>query len=137
NQNDVVPIGFNNFPELTYGINGFLSYKGFEMSVLFQGAGNYYALMREMTAVAFEWEWRATLADHLERWSLDRFENGDPISRPRLSQAGNLSPNAEPSDYWLMNSQYLRLKNVEIAYTFSGKDFLKRYGLNYLRIFAN
>src|SRR5690606_6521990 len=69
--------------------------------------------------------------------SLDRFENGDPISRPRLSQAGNLSPNAEPSDYWLMNSQYLRLKNVEIAYTFSGKDFLKRYGLNYLRIFAN
>ena len=40
NNNDMVPIGYTPFPEISYGFSLGGSYKNFDFSVLFQGAAH-------------------------------------------------------------------------------------------------
>ncbi len=40
NENDFAPIGHPVYPEVNYGISGGLSWKGFDLNILFQGAAN-------------------------------------------------------------------------------------------------
>ena len=97
---DMVPIGYTPVPEIIYGFSFGAQYKGFDFSILFQGADN--------------------------------------VSIPRLS----LNPNGEtdhnyrPSTLWIRDASYLRLKNLEVGYTFTG-GFVKRLNLNSVRLYFN
>lgn len=135
---DIVPIGYSNMPEKVFGLALGGNVKGFDFSVLFQGAGN----------VSIQYFGRAlwpfvlgqnSAKDHiLERWTPERYEQGLPISFPRLSIDPNrgFDHNYQRSIYWTRSASYLRLKNAEVGYTFS-KGVLQKLGLSSVRIYAN
>ncbi len=136
-QNDEVPIGYSNFPQVIYGLSFGGDYKGWDFSVLFQGADRVSTYIGEMGAWAFDTDWRNATTRHLERWTPERYEAGLPITYPRVE----LSPtpgkhNYRPSDFWLQNASYIRLKNMEIAYRFQ-PALLSRIGVGSLRAFVN
>lgn len=134
---DQVPIGYSNIPEKIFGVSFGINYKGFDFSTLFQGASNvsiqYYgfALWPYVNAVS------SAKSIILERWTQERYDNGEPINFPRLGINPNTSKhNYQNSTYWTRDASYIRLKNIEIGYTFK-KELLNRLGLNSVRIFLN
>lgn len=134
--NDLVPIGYTPFPEITYGFSFGGNFKGFDLSVLFQGSGNSsYALPANFQR-GFQQDGSAI--DYIKDWSWtnERYMNGEQIELPRTSAAGSLAHNYQSSTLWIKNVKYLRLKNAEIGYTFDG-SLLKKLGLSSARLYAN
>ena len=136
NQNDQVPSGFNNFPELSFGVPLSISFKNFDVSVLFQGATNSFSIYDGVFGVAFGNTFTATLDRHQGRWTPERFANGELINEPRLSANGTSSPNIQPSDFFMHNSSYVRLKNAEIGYKIP-ESLYKRIGVKSVRFYVN
>jgi TonB-linked SusC/RagA family outer membrane protein len=138
---DQVPIGYSNFPEKVYGFSFGGSYKGFDFSVLFQGAANVSVAYSQLEGTvlynisAFSNGWNGP--DYLaESWTQERYEAGLPIKFPRFCEGYTNSPNYNSSSFWIKDASYLRLKNAEIGYTIPG-DLLKKYEVSYLRLYIN
>jgi TonB-linked SusC/RagA family outer membrane protein len=132
--NDRVPIGYSNFPEVMFGISLGGEWKGFDFSVLFQGADKVSNAPSRRTTQGFYINTGAN-NDLLKSWSQQRYDQGLPIVYPRFS-ADNSGGNYALSTYWLEDASYVRLKNAEIGYTLSGKT-LKKIGLSSVRIYMN
>lgn len=131
------PIGFSTFPQGVYGVALGFDYKGFDFSVLLQGTDKASFYLNEMAAWPFDTDWGSAQKTHLERWTPERYANGETITFPRVE----LSPtpgkhNYTQSDFWLKDGRYLRVKNAELAYRFSG-PFLAQMGVKHVRVFAN
>ncbi|CAN5473935.1 TonB-dependent receptor [soil metagenome] len=116
-------------PTFTGGVNVFLQYKGFDCSILFQGAtGGLLYIGTESGDIGNYLQY-----SYDNRWSIDNPSSVDP----RLANRNNTyySGSAGNNTYWLRKNNYLRLKNVEIGYNLS-PSILKRTGISNLRIFA-
>ncbi len=74
----------------------------------------------------------------INSWTPERYAAGLPIEFPRFSLGtnGGAPNNYQPSTFFTVDADYVRLKNVELGYTFSGK-MLKKMGLSSTRIFVN
>lgn len=121
NTDDIVPIGYANFPEITYGLSFGGDWKGIDFSVLFQGATHVSLTMSRLYQRGFGEDWSAY--DQLrESWSQERYEQGLPITFPHLSVGDAIQKhNYQSSSFWTRDASYLRLKNVEIGYTLPRK----------------
>jgi TonB-linked SusC/RagA family outer membrane protein len=128
-------------PEIVYGIYGGVNYKGIELNFLFQGATNVYQQLTQNAGFAFFNGGRVT-GEWLDRWTPDH-PNG---KYPRLSTNATATTNnyqvpAGPAygnggnSFWIEDASYLRLKNVELAYTFK-PSILSKIGASQLRVFA-
>ena len=133
---DQVPIGYPNFPEIIYGLSFGGEYQAFDFSVLFQGA-DHVSRMNAATAIRpFETE-SATLAYVPElSWTPEKYLNGEEIKLPHLSAAQQQSHDYASSTFMVQDASYLRLKNIEVGYTFQS-DFLKRLQIAACRIYLN
>ncbi|GAB3419338.1 SusC/RagA family TonB-linked outer membrane protein [Niabella aquatica] len=126
NDQDIVPIGLPGVPPYTFGCSAGFSYKGFDLSVLFQGASGSNLAANTMLQIG---NVNGTPMEiHLQRWTP---ETAATAEMPRLG-----GPNFDNSSFWLRDASYLRLKNFETGYTF-GTSFLKSVGIKSFRIFAN
>jgi TonB-linked SusC/RagA family outer membrane protein len=132
---DKVPIGYTEFPEIVYGISFGGDFKGFDFSVLFQGADHVSNRLTEMAAWPFDQGSRNAQKFHLNRWTEERYENGEEISYPRMNYSG-AGVNNQPSDFWIQSASYIRLKNAEIGYRFK-PGILDRFGVESLRLYVN
>ncbi len=131
---DFGPIGYPNVPQYTFGATIGINYKNFDLSILFQGVANVSQDYRGWGV----WENYGNgffTERHMNAWTPERAAKGLPIEFPALS-ASNSNSEANPSDYWLENTSYVRLKNAEIGYTlplrWSEKISAKR-----IRFYAN
>ena len=134
NDNDQVPIGYSNFPEKIFGFSFGGEFKNFDFSVLFQGASNVSTIASNVSRQGFNNN-RGAVQDLLKSWTYERYANGQEIKYPRFSVSDN-GHNYMTSTYWLEDASYLRLKNVEIGYTWRN-PFFKRIGISSLRLYAN
>ncbi len=130
--NDQCPIGFNPVPEVTYSLTAGFSWKGLDVSVMFQGAD------RASLILTGDLGWDNCFGNYYEehhgRWTP---ETASTATYPRFLQSSNGSlQNYYTSDYWLFDSKYLRLKNVQVGYTFP-KRWFKGSGISSVRIYAN
>ena len=131
---DFMPIGNPEFPEINYGIDFGGSFKGFEISFLFQGATNTSKMMGGYFQKPFDVNGGMMDFTVAERWTP---ENAANALRPRLT-LNYSNPNSYlSSTLWLRDGSYLRLRNVEIAYRFNSKLIQKIFGIDGLRIYAN
>jgi TonB-linked SusC/RagA family outer membrane protein len=133
---DAVPIGYSNLPEKTFGASLGLTYKGFDLSVLFQGVGNvshYYTRFQRGTGYG-QAPPEGSPSYMNESWTQERYDAGLPIQFPRFSV--NSNPNGEGSSYWLADARYVRIKNAEIGYRLNDV-LLKRLGISACRIYVN
>ncbi|KRT17457.1 SusC/RagA family TonB-linked outer membrane protein [Pedobacter ginsenosidimutans] len=133
NADDKVRLDKNGTPTFTGGVNFNVQYKGFDLSVLIQGAtgGMQIVGLTESGDIGNFLEW-----SYLNRWSID-----NPSSvNPRLSNRGATyytdSNNALNNTYWLRSNNYIRLKNVELGYTLP-TTLVEKVGLNSVRVYAN
>jgi TonB-linked SusC/RagA family outer membrane protein len=131
-KNDEAPIGKTPVPEIFYGLSAGFQWKGFDLSCLFQGAGNVSVVLSNQAAYEF-WNHANVLPQHLGRWTPATVETA---TYPALHWSVNEN-NHRSSTFFLKDASYVRLKNLEIGYTFKKLRMLSAAGLSAVRIFAN
>ena len=116
-QSDITPIGKPNLPNTTIGVPLKLSYGGFDLNVLFQGAFGYSLGLRGNAIEAFQSQFQPI---HQLRWTPG---TAGTAQFPRLTTNPTSinSPSAYMSDYWLIDAHYIRLKTVELSYQMPAK----------------
>lgn len=128
-ENDMGAIGGSTVPEIYYGFSGGFNWNNFDISFLFQGAANGY---RNNAGVGY-WEFfnggKVTEA-HLGRWTP---ETASTATYPALHSVRN-SNNHKQSTFYQEKTDYLRLKNIEIGYTFRKVNFI---GISSIRLYGN
>jgi len=105
----------NAFPKMTYGFSANFAWKNWDMSLFFQGVGGVklFHAFKESTLNASEQgynRWNKIL----DAWSTTN--TGSDI--PQISASDANKNFGTPSDWYLENGNYLRLKNLLIGYTF-------------------
>ena len=117
-------------PTTTYGITLQATWKGFDISMLFNGGlGRKDFWLTDFNNTAFADRRYASTWDHwTEPWSLEN-RGGE---WPRLGTSTDRSDNS----YWLYNMNYLRMKNIMLGYNLP-KKLLSKISMTNLRIYAS
>ena len=130
---DMVPIGNPTTPEIVYGFGLSLGYKGFDASVFFQGEGNvsFWIDAEETSPFAGDTQLLKVYAD--SHWSE---ENQDVYALwPRLSTVVNKN-NTARSTWFMRDGSFMRLKQVELGYTFP-HTWLRKAHIDNLRLYVS
>lgn len=111
-------------PSWTFGLNLGATWKGFDASMFFQGAADVKGFLQSETIGALEGSTSKPTTLFRDSWTEDNKDGKFP--RPLTSWKQNLS-GENPSDFWIINSSYLRLKNIQLGYTLpkSVCDFIR------------
>lgn len=149
NSLDEVAIGATDRPNLIYGMGVSVTWRGFDVNVLFQGAGKSTFLMNGKCVYAFSQDrYGQIFADLVNGRYIDAEtaallniapnENAN-ASYPRLDyvQGVNMDQarnNYRASTFWLRDSRYIRLKNIDLGYTLP-KKWVNRIHFNNIRIY--
>lgn len=133
-------IGKGGLPDITYGINLDASYKGFYLSMLFQGAtgfnftfGNQIRniLINNVIPYKFQYDYR---------WTPDPDNPGVNINPnaqlPASTDANQNTNNSVVSDFWVKDGTYLRLKNLNFGYEIP-KKIKDIIGVDRFRVFVS
>ena len=127
----------NSTPRYRFGLTLDGSWKGFDLSLFFQGvAKRDYLLAGPYFWGAKNGQWHSVGFDY--HWDFFRPE-GDPLGanvdsyypRPLFDQGGK---NQQDQTRYLQNAAYLRLKNLQLGYTFP-KAWVNKIGLQHLRLY--
>lgn len=115
-------------PTTSYTLNMYAAWKGIDIGVLWTGtAGRKDFWLNAFNNVNFGTSRYAVTQQLISNpWSL---ENRDGIW-PRIGGSGN---NTAQTSFWLEDMSYLRLKNIQLGYTFP-KPLFKRLGVSNFRI---
>jgi len=130
-ESDQRPIGMPNLATTSLGLTLQFGYKGFSASVLFQGNFNYSFIITGTGIEPFQSQFQPI---HQQAWTP---ANADNAQFPRLTQiAGTVnSPSSYPSDYWLVNAYYVRLKTIDLGYQLPTK--MLPFHINNARIYVS
>ena len=117
----------NPTPDFTYGYSLNLQYKNFDLGIDFQGVyGNEIFNTSFLSAYA-QYNYHTK---RLGRWHGEGTSNWEPIlDSSRAIQMEN-------SSYYIEDGSYLRLKNIQIGYSFNER-LLKKIRLKALRLYFN
>lgn len=124
---DSVPYGYSGTPQNTYNATIGFEWKGFSCFAQFYGVTN---VTREVSLVSF--------GNHIDNvynigdWWSGETGTGD-ILIPRWNST--VSGYSNGTQY-LYDGSYVRLKNVELAYTFTN-GWIKKLGLSYMKLYLN
>lgn len=112
NDNDYVPMGYNSTcPEIYYGFNVGLEWKGLGFNASFQGVGNYTAYLSSNLYVPLIDNTNISQYSYNNRWTPET-----PNARfPRLTTE-TVDNNLKTSSVWLADRSFLKLRNCEIYY---------------------
>jgi hypothetical protein len=142
----MVPIGYPTTPEITYGFGLSAKYKGLDVSTFFQGtARRSFWMVVKATAPFVSYRYKSDeLPGYILQNQLLKAYADDHWSEenrnlyalwPRLSPV--LSGNNSQTSTWFMRSgAFLRLKQVEVGYTFD-KKLTNKMHLENVRLYAN
>lgn len=128
NGDDKIIMG-STIPRFTYGVNIGLGYKGFDLSLFFQGVGKANGYLNQQATMPFIMGGSA-LEMHKDHWT----EDNPDAQFPRL--AFNQTNNEQNSTFWMRSAAYLRLKNLQFGYTFP-KNLISRMSIKGLRIYVS
>jgi TonB-linked SusC/RagA family outer membrane protein len=131
---DIVWIGRSRIPQIMWGYNLRATWKGFDLALFFQGTGrsNYYLGSADRGVRRPFADGKARI-EHYKSWTTD---NPDPNAEfPRL-RSSNFAMNYVTSDFWVINSSYIKLKSIDVGYSFK-REWIRKAGMEDLRINAN
>lgn len=127
--NDRKIIG-NPHPDLVYGINGSLNYKGFDLNVLFIGeAGRDIFNADRMQGIDPTFPYNL-YAETANRWNGE----GSSNSIPRMTNRRD-NDNHRASTLFIEDAGFFRLKNLIIGYSLPNRA-IEKFGLTKLRLYA-
>lgn len=131
NPGDQKVIG-NNTPRYNYGLNLSLSWKGFDLEMLWQGVGkrDLWIGGNFLFGDAGNFNQSTIFYEHLDYWRPDNTNAFFP--KPYMTNLKN--KNIQVQSRYLQNGSYLRLKNLQLGYTFR-QALISRVGLSALRVY--
>jgi TonB-linked SusC/RagA family outer membrane protein len=117
-------------PTFIGGFNAVLTYKQFDLSILFQGAAGAIAYLNPESG---------DIGNYYESWVKNRWtpENTN-ATWPRVFNRSNeyWSPGANRSTFWEFSTDYVRLKSLEIGYNLPSA-LIKKIGVEKLRVYCS
>jgi TonB-linked SusC/RagA family outer membrane protein len=145
--NDYQNVGRNSgTPEINFGLTLGAQWKGFDVNILFQGASNFTVSYIHTIALDAPLAWgRNGLDVFMDRWhKADMFDPNSawvagkyPSTRTKSGLTTSADWNYQPSDFWLKDASYLRLKSVQIGYTFPASMLGNDKFIKSLRVYVN
>ena len=131
-QNDRKPLGYTSTPEITYSLNANFHWKGLDFSMLWTGADHVNRTLNGY----FRDQFGSTNTSALTQWVADNSwtEDNPNAILPRISFTNRVHNNRD-SQAWMVDSKYLRLKNVELGYTFNKSQRMPFF--NYVRVYLS
>jgi TonB-linked SusC/RagA family outer membrane protein len=135
--NDVHPITTNGLPKINFGFTVGGEWKGFDLTMVFQGAAKSNIRYPEALEAPLSWD-RNGLAMFMNRWHLSDMTNPDSewISGYYPSTNRGETTNYRDSKRLVQNANYLRLKSLELGYSLPN-SILKYAGIKKARIYFN
>ena len=124
----------SSIPRYTYSVRGNLGWRGIDFSFVLQGVGKCSGFLEGSARHALQDMAAYPQKVHLERYNV--VTNPNPkASYPRLTYNTGFNQNTF-STFWLEDASYLRVKNVQLGYTFPEK-WMKKARINNFRIYAS
>lgn len=118
----------NEEPRMVAGLTLGASWKGWDIMMLFQGATGGQMYIRT---------WSGLQGNYLKSYYDKRWTPENPNANgPRSYDRENQYWYSNENTYFLRNANYMRLKNLELGYTFS-LEGLKKAGISRLRLYTN
>lgn len=111
----------NAVPKYVYGINAGITYKNFDLNLVLSGVSGSKLLNGLKLYTSFMSTGHNAGTDILNRWR----KPGDVAALPRIGQNVTGNGNLRPSDWWLEDGSYLRLRNITIGYSTPGSMLSK------------
>jgi len=128
--NDRVYLGSPD-PKFIFGLTSNMSYKNFDLSLFFQGAAKVQGYLWGEAIGGISGSDKPTTI-FADRFNAETNPNG---SMPRaLTSWSQNSPSGTPSDFWIQNASYVRLKNITFGYTLP-KTFTDRIGIKGAKVY--
>ncbi|UMY67045.1 MULTISPECIES: TonB-dependent receptor [unclassified Flavobacterium] len=118
----------SSLPDMTFGFTIDIRYKNFDLTAFAQGqAGNkIYNALRRLDLGNANWQTNA-----LNRW----VGEGSSNSYPRVTDNDTNRNFSNPSDFYLEDGDYLRLKTVQLGYSLP-TEVIGKIGLSRTRIYV-
>ena len=129
---DMVPIGNPQQPEIIFGFGASMGYKRFDFSLYFQGAARSSFFINAWNIQPF-YGTDGKQNNLLQAIADDHWSEDNPnlyAFYPRLS-TGRVNSNNVTSTWWMRSGDFLRLKNVEMGYTIPNINVLKLKGTRF------
>lgn len=129
--NDRVMLGSTD-PKYTFGFNIGASYRGFDIMAFFQGVADVKGYLSTEAYGEINGDSGKPTTYWRKRWN----EENTNTKVPRVSTRGKNAYSAaeKVSSYWQLNANYLRLKNLQVGYTFP-KPITNKMNIEKLRIY--
>lgn len=126
-------MGNSTDPVYTFGLNLNAGWKGIDLSLMFNGAAKVARLFDAHEVYgAFSGDAGHPASIWKDAWT----ENNKDASMPRIFTDTN-SPSSSrkaASTFWLENTSYLRLKNLQLGYTLP-KSLISQWGIENIRFY--
>ncbi|MEQ9441508.1 MAG: TonB-dependent receptor [Cyclobacteriaceae bacterium] len=123
----------NTIPRYTYSFNINVAYKNLSLTTFWQGVGDVQTYNKHVSGVPFWFGTSLPVGWADDSWTPDNRDASFPIlTRYQDTQATLF----RPSDYWLLDASYLRLKNIQLTYKVAS-ELVNRLGIGQLSVFCN
>jgi TonB-linked SusC/RagA family outer membrane protein len=100
-------------PKFIYGINAGVNFKNFDLNIVGAGISGSKILNANKYFTQSATTGHNSSTAMLNRWR----KPGDVAALPRAGQNSTASGNLRPSDWWLEDGAYFRLRNLTVGYT--------------------
>lgn len=120
----------NTIPRFTFGLNSNFYYKGFDLSLLMQGAAKFYVATQNPWTIPFSTS-GGTITRRWENAWTPQHTNTD---LPMLKLANQW--NTQQSSFWMQELSYLKIKNIQLGYQLA-QGLTNRLGLQRIYIYTN
>lgn len=130
NENDFIDIGNPTTPQIIYGLAPHLTYKNFDLDLLFQGSGRSNLRLESYYVFPFDGSGSVSEMVYLDHWT----PSTPNATYPRISSSP-ISNNTQSSTHFMRNNSYIRLRSAELGYTISNKAVNRALGS--VRLFAS
>ncbi|WP_293714483.1 TonB-dependent receptor [uncultured Parabacteroides sp.] len=124
-------------PRYMFGVNLTAAYKGFDLSMMFQGVGSQHSRITNnmIEGLLYNWGNFPAMLDGNYWSSLNSDEVNSNVKYPRLTRS-NKDAYLCMSDYWLFNGRYLRMKNLTLGYTLPS-IWTKKASIERIRLYVS
>ncbi|TWF45717.1 TonB-linked SusC/RagA family outer membrane protein [Chitinophaga polysaccharea] len=119
--NDKTTLAYNGTPRVNYGVNVGVNWKGFDIAVVFSGLANYQILPAEYF-YRRPYPGNNNMLMWKDAWTPETANTATMPSAAMSKSFGVINAD-QPSDFWLVNGAFLRLKSLVVNYNLPAKWF--------------
>lgn len=128
NEMDMIRIGKTGIPEWTFGFDIGTMYRQFDIRLFFQGA---------LGAQIYTQTESGTIGNFYQSFAENRWKPDKPVAdHPRTWNRNDEYWASRPNTYFLRDTDYIRLKNLEIGYRLPS-DLTRQMGIKDIRFYIN